>query len=361
MRLTPSNLVDAIDKLPKDVWFDYPTPKTTTKVRVVSVVKPKGPIKVARRMTNKDGSYTVSETSLSSAMIQRYANAVTEGIPVNADRVFGASFNTRSLFETLVANTPEFYVCYPGRVEYLESSYEVKKGHKHLVWMPEEPHRAGEIHRHDISGMTVVERPSVDTLYGVVDLPEDADQAIPLTALEIEAKRRHTRMQIALAKIGHGLGYRTYIAANDQKICYEGKPLVALPNVLGDLREQPLLRVNAEAVDAARLIDCVWFQNGKLMPAVLEVEESTGTWSGLRRMQTFRNLIPAISTRYVIVAPDEDRDSVLSKISDPQFKSLKAKFFPYSAVEELRSLCERRKIRGVDDTFLDCFMETVEQ
>ncbi|MGB0775407.1 MAG: restriction endonuclease, partial [Akkermansiaceae bacterium] len=63
-------------------------------------------------------------------------------------------------------------------------------------------------------------------------------------------------------------------------------------------------------------------------------------------------------TRWTIVAPDEDRSKVIEKCSKPQFKELQARYFPYSAVEELYSLCRRRKITGVDDSFLDCFMES---
>ena len=58
-----------------------------------------------------------------------------------------------------------------------------------------------------------------------------------------------------------------------------------------------------------------------------------------------------------IVAPDEDRVKVLRKAQVEQFSELKTKFFPYSAVMELYSICERRKLRGVTDEFLDCFME----
>lgn len=43
-----------------------------------------------------------------------------------------------------------------------------------------------------------------------------------------------------------------------------------------------------EARVAANLIDCIWFKNGKLMPAVMEVEQSTGVTSGLTRMKNFK-------------------------------------------------------------------------
>ncbi len=66
--------------------------------------------------------------------------------------------------------------------------------------------------------------------------------------------------------------------------------------------------------------------------------------------------ILTFATRSVITAPDEDREKVLKACRMEQFKDLEAMFFSYSAIEELYSLCERRKITGVNDNFLDCFM-----
>jgi type II restriction enzyme len=74
-------------------------------------------------------------------------------------------------------------------------------------------------------------------------------------------------------------------------------------------------------------------------------------------MQGFQQAIPAYPTRWIIAAPDEDRKEVIEKCNRPQFKSLNAQFFPYSAIEELYSLSQRRKIKGVTDEFLDCFIE----
>jgi type II restriction enzyme len=356
MNVTAANIVSAINKLSRSVYFDYPNAKTKTKVRVVSVELPVGPIKIERSIpktvTPTEVALKKEEDGISTSMIQRYAHAFSEGIPVNIDRVLGASYNTRSALEALLAHTPEFYLCYPKRIEMLDSSSEIKKGHKHLIWNPKSPHKDGEIHTLECD-LTITERPSVETVYGVVDFPVEASGE-----LDIEIKRRHTQIQIALARIGHQLGFRTYIAANDQSIQYNQKPLVSLPGVVSNLSQERLLTAFAEGVDAAKFIDCVWFKNGKLMPAVMEIEHSTGVTSGLARMQKFKNAIPPYPTRWVIVAPDEDRSSVITKCSDPQFKGLNAKYFPYSAVEELYALCEKRKIRGVDEEFLDCFMES---
>ena len=104
-----------------------------------------------------------------------------------------------------------------------------------------------------------------------------------------------------------------------------------------------------------------WFKNAMLMPAVIEIEHSTGVTSGLTRMKGFQDLLPPFPTRYVVVAPDESRDKVVREANRIQFRSLDARFFPYSSVEELYALCQRRKIRGVGEEFLDCYMEPIVQ
>lgn len=114
-----------------------------------------------------------------------------------------------------------------------------------------------------------------------------------------------------------------------------------------------------DAIQAALLIDCIWFKNGKLMPAVMEVEHSTGVTSGLSRMKNFKDKFPPFPARYLIVAPDEDRDKVIKEANKPQFGDLDTKYFTYSTVEELYALCQRRKLKGVTVEFLDCFMEPI--
>ena len=95
------------------------------------------------------------------------------------------------------------------------------------------------------------------------------------------------------------------------------------------------------------------------MPAVMEVEHSTGVVSGLARMKRLKDQLPPFQTRWVIVAPDEDRGKVLKEANEPQFHDLQTMFLPYSAVDELYALCQKRKLtnRAVNDEFLDCFME----
>lgn len=287
-------------------------------------------------------------------MIARIANAFREDVPINFDRVLGASYNTRSALEALLAHTPEFYFCYPGRLESSTSaSAKIKKGHKHLIWIPSNPHTQAVIEQIETQ-VVISEIPSAEAVYEALILPEKA----PEQGLDFEMARRHAMIQVALVKIGQQLGFRTWVAQNDKGIVYENKKLGEMDGVIVKLNDERLLSSYPEAVEAGKMIDCLWFRNARFMPAVIEIEHSTGVTSGLTRMLGFQQAMPPIqNVRWVIAAPDEDRDKVIKECTRPQFKSLNAQFFPYSAVEELYSLCQRRKLKGVNDDFLDCFME----
>jgi type II restriction enzyme len=182
----------------------------------------------------------------------------------------------------------------------------------------------------------------------------------PNYKMEDEVPKRHpqkTRIQISLVEIGKLLGFRTWVAQNDKGIKYKGTKLGEMDGVVASLQSENMLSAFNNAVRSAVLIDCIWFKNSVLMPAVIEIEHTTGITRGLSRMKNLQDAIPAIKTRYVIAAPDEDRNKVLQECQKPQFHSLDTRFFPYSAVEELWSLCQRRKLRGITDEFLECFME----
>ncbi len=148
------------------------------------------------------------------------------------------------------------------------------------------------------------------------------------------------------------------MAANDRGLKYNGKVIAQMDGVIDSLSNEKVLSSYSEAIDGAKLIDCIWFRNGKLMPAVMEIEHSTGIKSGLTRMKNFCDYAPRLQDiRWTIVAPDEYRAKVIEFANMPQFRELDTKFFPYSAVEELYSLCERRKPQGITDQFLNAFME----
>ncbi len=356
-KVTASVIVNAINNLPRNMDFTYVNPKTPGRIHIEDVHTPEGPIHFKRWNPNKGETRALSSIeSISSEMIWRFANALSEGDPINVDRVFGGSYNTRSVLEALLAHTPEFYYCYPGRIKDIGGFTSVERGHKHLIWLPNEPHANGHLCQKNVEGMEISEIPIQTITYDAISLPDSYN--LP-AGIEIEVARRHVQIQIALYCIGFQLGYSTYIARNDSSVLYQNTPLIQHEGIIKNMNDETMLSGFPNAASSAALIDCIWFQNRHLMPAVMEVEHSTGVISGLDRMNRFRQYAGAIRTRYVIVAPDEDRDMVVDRINRPEFREMDARFFPYSSVEELYSICKRRKLSGVTENFLDCYMEKV--
>ncbi len=330
-------------------------PKNKGLIQIESVSLPEGPIRIKRCDPSKGETFTNQKpVTISSQMIWRLANAIRPNQPINVDRILGASYNTRSVLESLIAHTPQFYFCYPGRIESVNSNEAVKKGHKHLMWSPNTPHTNGVTEKIETE-IVISEVPTLEAYYDALVLPTDFD----IEELDIDIKRRHAQIQIALYFIGKQLGFRTWVAQNDKGILYQDKKLGEFEGIIAKLDDEILIKSHHDAVKAALLIDCIWFKNGRLMPAVMEIEHSTGVTSGLTRMKNFYDRFPPFPTRYVVVAPDEDRNKVVQEANKPQFADLQTKFFPYSAVEELYALCQRRKLKGVTEEFLDCYMETI--
>ena len=355
MRLTASNIVRAIGQLSRNTTYNYIHPKTKGLIEIVDVIYPEGPITIKRyNPSNGEVSANARPESISTQMIWRIANAFTPNQPINFDRVLGGSYNTRSVLEALIVHTPQFYTCSPGRIETTSITNGIKKGHKHVMWCPDAPHMLGIIASRETE-IVISEMPNIDAYYEALTVP---DETLAGT-IDIGIQRRHAQIQIALIMIGKQLGFRTWVAQNDRGIIYNSKRIGEMENVISSLQDVNLIAPYNGAVNAARLIDCVWFKNGRLMPAVMEIEHTTGITSGLTRMKGLQDVLPPFPTRYVIIAPDEEREKAVREISRLQFRSLNARYFPYSAVEELYALCQRRKIKGVTEEFLDCYMEAV--
>ncbi len=354
-KLSASNLVAFINQLDKNQVYNYVSPKTKGVIKIEGVDLPEGPIRIKR--WNPSAGETEAQQkieSISSELIWRVANAFNPNQPINIDRILGASYNTRSVFEALLAHTPEFYFCYPGRIENKGGHSAIKHGHKHLLWNPDAPHKVGVLSKIE-TDIVISEIPALDAFYDSLVLPDTFERQ----EINLDIQRRHAQIQIALYFIGKQLNFRTWIAQNDKGILYQNKRIGEFEGVIASLKDEKLMTAYDDAIQAALLIDCIWFKNGKLMPAVMEVEHSTGVTSGLSRMKNFKDKFPPFPTRYVIVAPDEDRDKVIKEANKPQFKDLDTRYFTYSAVEELYALCQRRKLKGVTEEFLDCFMEPI--
>lgn len=355
MRMSASMLVRAIAELPRDREYSYIHGGNHGRIRIVEVRDPIGPILVKRYNPRKGKSPESAKVeTVSPDMICRVANAIAPEMPLNIDRVLGASYNTRSVLEALLAHTPQFHTCFPGRIQESEHGARVRRGHKHLLWLPTQPHRPGEIHE-AVTKLVISEIPSTSAVYEALILPKTGGGE---PGLPEEIRRRHAQIQVALVVIAERLGMRPFVARNDQSIRYQDRALGEREQVVTDLASVALLSAFPEAVRAGSLIDCIWFRDGKYMPAVFEVEHSTGIVSGLNRMRGFREQAPDVASRYIVVAPDEDRERVLQHISSHQFARLKAAFLPYSAVEELFGMLGRRDFRDrVDDSFLEAYLE----
>lgn len=354
-KITAYNLVKAISCLPRNVNYNYI--KTPGLIHIEEVTLPAGPIKIKRWKPSRGETYESKRAeSISSEMIWRVANAINEGDVFNFDRILGASYNTRSVLETLVALTPEFYFCYPGRIMDIDGHSTIEHGQKHLVWMPNKPHKNGVLEEIQMEDRAVSEIPIQTVSYDNLVLPPEM-----LTGIEqdIDVLRRHTQIQIALYIIGLQLGFRTWIAQNDKGIRYNDKPLIEQPGIIPSIGNEGIISAFPGAEPSAKFIDCIWFQNHRFMPAVMEVEHTTGITSGLTRMKGLQDCMPAFNTRYVIVAPDDDREKVVYEANREQFKCLDTRYFSYSSVEELYYICTHRNLHGVTQEFLDCYMEKV--
>lgn len=346
---TAADICRAIDALNKNVYYSYANPRTHGEIKIVRVQLPEGPITIKR---HRIGNLWGKNENISSQMIWRIANALNSRIPINVDRVLGGSYNTRSVLEALLAHTPEIYTCTPGRQETIGGLVSIKRGHKHIIWEPENPHAMGVMTQKDLGENCVIsEIPTIDMMYDVVPAQ------IQDSGIDIEIRRRHSQIQVALAEIARSLNMRTWLAVEDHGIVYNGKRITEYPFIIKDLSREPTISPFANAVHVARHIDCMYFNGG--LPFAFEVEHTTGVTSGLNRMLQFKNAANHLNTQFVIVAPDDDREDVLTKASREQFEELKTLFFPYSQVEELYSFVSRRtgRIKGVKKDFLLTFME----
>lgn len=357
--ITTECMVNLLSALPKKKAFVYIKPATHTVVAIESIDGKSGPIAIRRWNPTKGETFKKSKTTfLSSQMLTRVSNAIEEGTPVNIDRLLGGSYNTRSALETLLCHTPPFYYCFPGRIDFSTGKAIIKSGHKHILYLPNTPHKSGFLCEKEMKNMAINEIPSKHVVYNALELPPSTIQAGSVDTTEA---RIHLQMQMAIYEIGRALNLKTYIAQNDQGAIYKGKILSDNPDIITNLREVPLVGAFGIAANEGKLIDAIWFGERNIS-AVFEVENSTGVTPGLTRMQNFKKLLPRYQDmRFVIIAPDDLRDKVTREINKAEFKELHAYYMSYSSVSELLGLCQERNLKGVTEAFLETFLEDVYQ
>lgn len=155
-------------------------------MRLINVVLPEGPVTIERYDPNKgQKAVDAKRSTFSAAMLWRVANGMQAGQPVNLDRLLGASYNNRSALEALLAHSPEFFWCLPGRIEYINSSSKIVRGHKHLIWLPDQPHEVGKLKEYK-TDLVISELPSNSVVYEALSLGKNL-----VNEINLDIERRH--------------------------------------------------------------------------------------------------------------------------------------------------------------------------
>lgn len=347
--LTVSSLIFQIANLPKHS-ITYASGKGECIVENVQL--PEGPIGFKRRNDATPWANCKTEY-ISQAMLWRVVNALNTRIPIQIDRVLGASYNCRTVLETLIAACSDFYICRPNRYTVIAGQTEIQKGHKHLIWKLGCPHVTGFVGQMNVDGY-ITEVPSVDVYCDAIPV-ENTTNEIKTNEIDPEIKRIHSQMQVALCESARWLHMRPWVSIEDHGIRYQGKNILEFPDIVKDLHEEKVINNYPQAINVAKHIDCLWFNGG--MPFAFEVEHSTGVTSGLTRMNSLRNQLEFCRTNYVVVAADDARKDVLKKAADLQFKDMDLWYMPYSAVSELHGFINRHDNYGLPKDFMKSFME----
>ena len=150
----------------------------------------------------------------------------------------------------------------------------------------------------------------------------------------------HTEVQEWLRDLGKALGFRVFIAANDQgRTCRSGK--------LGDgcLPTLPPALEQGPGADAIRLIDVLWVERDvEQVAAAFEVEHSTSIHSGIVRMLDLATSQAEGLRGMFIVAPDDREDEVRRQVTRPAFRSiggLGVRYLPYGELARHRDVMAR--------------------
>ena len=328
--------------------------KTDRYLEVIDIERVEGPIVFER--WKKPGSGTVKSPARISVNQIGTVAAVFSGkpsYPIHFDRLFSAGGNSRSAIETLLALTPNFFYCYPMKTNPYTGLAEKKL--KHLIWCPNKSHKLGEFSETEYDQIITEIELGID--YQDIGFSNAESES---EFENIAARKTHTQMQVALVELGNAMNLNSWIAKNDQSITVGDQKISDLPSVIKDLTDVEIL-YNKDIKNNANLIDCIWFsRDHRYIPAVFEVEHSTGVTSGLTRMSKFYESIPSLRTDFVVVAPNLLRNKVVTEINQDVFSKIKANYLPYSTLRELYGLIKRYPLSGkLNQTFLHPFLQDV--
>ena len=151
-----------------------------------------------------------------------------------------------------------------------------------------------------------------------------------------EEESAHSKAQAALISLGKITGCSVWIASNDRRRPFQGKPLGE-----GCLKSLPNLGLSEEATRRISLIDIIWIRQNAPVCA-FEVETTTSIYSGLLRMADLLSVVPALNIKLFIIAPSERQEKVLVELSRPTFRKIGLNdFCKFIPMEELDNLLHR--------------------
>jgi type II restriction enzyme len=138
-------------------------------------------------------------------------------------------------------------------------------------------------------------------------------------------------MQGWLRDLGHALGFRVWIAANDRSRTYGG-------GTLGDgcLAELPASAATPATRETVRLIDVLWLASDRdAVSAAFEVEHTTSIYSGIVRLLDLALGGGDAVQALFIVAPDDREDDVRAQLARPAFRQVSELHVRYLAYGDL--------------------------
>lgn len=170
----------------------------------------------------------------------------------------------------------------------------------------------------------------------------------------------HTEIQWLLVKLGSDMGFDVWVARNDRGRQYRGKKFTDLLR----MKQELPLQFDNTTNKIIELIDVLWLK-GNAIIAAFEVESTTSIYSGLLRMADLVAMQPNLNIPLYLVAPDERREKVISKVNRPTFSRLSpplSEFCRYILFSGLKNQLDQVApfIRRLKPEFLEDFSESCE-
>jgi hypothetical protein len=153
----------------------------------------------------------------------------------------------------------------------------------------------------------------------------------PVSSHRWNRELTHSQVQTLLGSIGAKKGHDVWLPRSDRtKLDWNlaSRFELAAPS----LATQELESVASE-------IDVIWIRRGSgQLTALFEIEHSTPIYSGLLRFNDVRILMPALPTRFTVVANDSRRSRFTSQVNRPTFRATRlselCSFLDYANVFE---------------------------